>query len=177
MGRGIGCGVDRLDTARLRLRRLTLDDAAFILELVNEPAWLQFIGDKGVRDLDGARDYLRKGALDLYARFGFGPLAVELKPDATPIGICGLIKRPTLDDVDLGFAFLARFRGQGYAFESAAAVLAQARRELGLKRVVALTALENRSSITLLERLGMKFEGLKRLTPDAPESTLFALDE
>ncbi len=169
--------MDAIETARLRLRPLTFDDAPFILQLVNEPAWLQFIGDKGVRDLDGARAYLRKGALDLYERFGFGPLGVELKDDVrTPIGICGLIKRPTLADVDIGFAFLERFRGQGYAFEAASAVLEQGRRELGLKRIVALTALENHRSVKLLGRLGMKFEGVKRLAPDAPESKLFALE-
>jgi RimJ/RimL family protein N-acetyltransferase len=169
--------MDRLETPRLILRRLTFDDAPFILELVNEPAWLQFIGDKGVRDLDGARAYLRKGALDLYARFGFGPLCVEAKHDASsPLGICGLIKRPALADVDIGFAFLERCRGQGYAFEAASAVIEQGRREFGLKRIVALTALENHRSIRLLERLGMKFEGLKRLAPDAPDSKLFAAE-
>src|SRR5436190_17827308 len=98
-----------LETDRLRLRRLTLDDAPFILRLVNEPAWLQFIGDKGVRDLDGACRYLRKGPLELYERFGFGPLAVELKADATPIGICGLLKRESLPEVDIGFAFFPAY--------------------------------------------------------------------
>jgi RimJ/RimL family protein N-acetyltransferase len=170
--------MDRLETARLVLRRLTLDDAAFILQLVNEPSWLQFIGDKGVRDLEGARDYLRKGAFDLYGRFGFGPLCVELKDSpATPIGICGLIKRPTLEDVDIGYALLPGYWGRGYAHEAASAVLAEGRREFGLKRIVALTALENPRSVRLLERLGMKFVGRKRITPDAPDSKLFVAEE
>jgi ribosomal-protein-alanine N-acetyltransferase len=169
--------VDRLETERLRMQRLTLDDAPFILALVNEPSWLQFIGDKGVRTLDDARAYLAKGTLEHYARCGFGPLRVELKSTGDVIGICGLIKRPTLEDVDLGFAYFPRYWGHGYAFEAAAAVLAAGRETLGLKRIVALTAPQNEKSGRLLERLGMKFEGLRRLTPDAPESKLFALDD
>src|ERR1041385_7467042 len=102
----------RLEPQRLRLRPLMLDDAPFILRLVNEPSWLQFIGDKGVRHLDDARRYLRKGPLDLYERYGFGPLAVELKVDGTAIGICGLIKRETLPDVDIGFAYFPAYWGQ-----------------------------------------------------------------
>jgi RimJ/RimL family protein N-acetyltransferase len=166
--------VTDLETDRLRLRRLSLDDAAFILELVNEPSWLQFIGDKGVRDLDDARGYLQKGALGLYARHGFGPLAVELKSGGGPIGICGLIKRDGFDDVDIGFAFLPRHWGRGYAFESASAVLAHGRSAFGLARIVALTAPDNQSSIKLVERLGMKFERLVRLVPHGPESKLFS---
>lgn len=166
-----------LATERLRLRRLDLDDAPFILRLVNEPSWLQFIGDKGVRNLDDARRYLRKGPLDLYARFGFGPLAVELKSDDTPIGICGLIKREALPDVDIGFAYFPPYWGQGYAFEAGMAVLAHARAALGLKRIVALTHPANAASIKLVERLGLKFERLTRLLPDAPESKLFAWQE
>jgi RimJ/RimL family protein N-acetyltransferase len=165
--------MDQLETERLRLRRLTLDDAPFILRLVNEPAWLQFIGDKGVRNLDEARRYLRKGPLELYARFGFGPLAVEFKTDATPIGVCGLLKRETLPDADIGFAFFPHYWGQGYAFEAATAVLADARQRLGLKRILALTAPANVASIRLLGRLGLKDEGMVRGVPDAPESKLF----
>jgi RimJ/RimL family protein N-acetyltransferase len=165
--------MDRLETERLRLRRLTLDDAPFILRLVNEPAWLQFIGDKGVRNLDEARRYLQKGPLELYARFGFGPLAVELKTDATSIGICGLLQRETLPHPDIGFAFFPEYWGQGYAFEAATAVLADGRARHGLKRILALTAPANTASIRLLERLGLKGDGAVRLLPDAPESKLF----
>lgn len=164
-----------LETPRLVLRRLTLDDADFILRLVNEPAWLQFIGDRGVRSLDDARAYLRKGPLALYDRFGFGPLRVERRSEAGPIGICGLIKRDTLPDVDLGFAYFPEFWGQGYAYEAAAAVLQTAVSDYGLTRVVALTALENPRSIRLLEKLGLRFERIIRVTPDAPDSRLFGL--
>jgi RimJ/RimL family protein N-acetyltransferase len=163
-----------LETERLTLRRLTLDDAPFIMRLVNEPSWLQFIGDKGVRTLDDARRYLRKGPLELYERYGFGPLRVELKSDGTAIGICGLLKRDTLPDADIGFAFFPAHWGRGYAFESAAAVLAHGRTTHGLSRILALTAPANAASIKLIERLGLKFEGMARILPDAPESKLFA---
>lgn len=163
-----------LETSRLRLRPLTLDDATFILRLLNEPSWLRFIGDKGVRNLDDARNYLRKGPLDLYARFGFGPLAVEVKAEQALIGCCGLLKRDTLPDVDIGFAYLPTYWGKGYALEAATAVLADARATLGITRVLAITHPENAASSKLLERLGLKFQGLTRLLPDAPESKLFA---
>ena len=104
-----------LETERLRLRRLTVDDAAFILELVNDPSWLRFIGDRGVRNLDDARSYILKGPVASYEKHGFGLWLVELKAEATPIGICGLLQRDTLPDVDIGFALLPQFCGQGYA--------------------------------------------------------------
>jgi len=162
-----------LESARLRLRPLTADDAAFILELVNEPAWLQFIGDRNVHTLDDARTYIAKGPATMYARHGFGPLAVELKEGGAPVGICGLIKRETLPDVDLGYALLARFRGRGYASEAAAAVLAHGKPAFGLARVIALTAPDNTDSIRLLERLGFRYERMIAWSP-YPESKLFA---
>jgi RimJ/RimL family protein N-acetyltransferase len=163
-----------LETERLRLRPLSFDDADFVVELLNEPSFLRYIGDKGVRDRASACRYLETGPLASYARFGFGLLCVERRSDAAPIGICGLLKRETLDDVDVGFAFLPRAWGLGYAFEAATAVLEQGRDELGLGRVVAITSPDNQASIRLLERLGFRFEGLRRLTPDGDEVRLFA---
>ncbi len=163
-----------VDTDRLVIRRLTLDDAEFIVGLLNQPSFLRFIGDKGVRTLDDARDYLLKGPLGSYDRFGFGLYLVALKDSAAPIGICGLLKREALDDVDVGFAFLPDFWSQGYAFEAAAAVLAHGRRDLGLGRIVAIVTPDNDRSIALLERLGMRFERLVRLADDATELKLFA---
>ena len=148
-----------IETGRLALRRLTLEDAPFILELVNQPSWLRFIGDKGVRTLEDARDYLRKGPLDMYARLGFGLLRVALR-DGPPIGLCGLIKRDTLPDPDLGFAFLPGYWRQGYAVEAARAVLERGATALGLRRVVAITSLDNAASIRLLEKVGFQFERL-----------------
>lgn len=179
-----------LETERLRLRPLTFADADFIVELLNEPAFLRYIGDKGVRDRAGACRYLETGPLASYARHGFGLLCVELKPGsgttgsattdtgaAVPIGICGLIQRETLADVDLGFAFLPPYWSKGYAHEAAAAVLRDGRDAFSLTRVVAITSPDNEASIRLLGRLGFRFECVTRLTPDAPEVKLFAREE
>jgi RimJ/RimL family protein N-acetyltransferase len=161
-------------TDRLRLRLLSLDDAPFILKLVNDPSWLEFIGDKNVRSEDDARTYLTKGPLDMYARLGFGLYLAELRGSAIPVGICGLIKRDSLADVDIGFAFLPEFRGQGYAEEAALAVLALARNKFALERIVAITSPRNRRSIRLLERLGMTREQELDLPRDGGKSLLFA---
>ncbi len=162
-----------LETNRLALRQLAIEDAGFILELVNEPAWLRFIGDRGVRTLEDARAYILKGPIDSYRRFGFGLYLTELKADRIPIGICGLVKRDSLPDVDIGFAFLPKFWGQGYAQESASAVLAFAQNTLGLKRLVAVTNPDNQRSIRVLEKLGLRFEKIVRLSEDGPELKLF----
>jgi len=163
-----------LETDRLVLRWLCADDAAFILQLVNEPSWLRFIGDRGVRTLDDARAYLAKGPIGMYRRLGFGLYLTALKESGTPVGICGLIKRDGLDEIDLGFAFLPAFWGRGYAHESAAAVMAHGQTVFGLSRLVALTALDNDRSIRLLEKLGFRFKRTICLSADGPESRLFA---
>jgi RimJ/RimL family protein N-acetyltransferase len=163
-----------LETERLVLRRLTPDDGRFILELLNDPAWLRFIGDKGVKTLDDARNYIVNGPMDMYARLGFGLYGVERKPNPAPIGICGLIKRDGLEDVDIGFAFLSGFRAKGYALEAAAAVMEHARNAFGLRRLVAITSPENEASIRLLGKLGLRFERRMRLAADSPEVSLFA---
>jgi RimJ/RimL family protein N-acetyltransferase len=161
-----------IQTQRLVLRQLDLNDADFILELLNEAAFLRFIGDKGVRTPADAREYLRKGPIDSYGRYGFGLYAVCLG-DGTRAGICGLVKRDGLEDVDVGFAFLSRHCSKGYAAESAAAVLAHASRVLRLRRIVAITAPENLGSIAVLEKIGLKFERMTRLTDQGPELKLF----
>ncbi len=164
------------ETDRLSVRRLALDDAAFILELVNDPDWLRFIGDRHVHSLDEARTYLQNGPLAMYDRSGFGLYAVVLKGHASPIGMCGLIKREGLIDVDLGFAYLPQYRAQGYGFEAAAAVMAYGRRTFGLKRLVAITSLDNERSIRLLEKLGFVFEKIIRLANDGEDLKLFAVE-
>ena len=169
-------GVTILETDRLIVRRLELDDAEFILGLLNEPSWLRFIGDKGVRTLDDARDYILNGPVDSYRRFGFGLFLTQQKSDGTPIGLCGLLKRDVLPDVDIGFAFLPAFWGKGYAYEAAAAVLEHGRTALGLNRIVAITNPDNESSIRLLEKLGMRLDGTARLSDAGPELRLFARD-
>lgn len=156
------------------LRRMNVDDAAFILELLNEPSFLQYIGDKGVRTLKDARDYIRNGPMASYERFGFGLYLIELKADGTPIGMCGLLKRDTLPDVDLGYALFPKYWGKGYAVEAARAMLEHGEKDFGLNRIVAITTPDNHSSIKVLERIGFRFEKMVRLTEDAEEVTLFA---
>lgn len=157
-----------LETDRLTLRRYTLNDAEFIFRLVNDPSWLRFIGDKNVHNLDDARRYLREGPLDMYERFGFGMYRVEEREGGTPVGMCGLIKRDTLPDADVGYAFLPEFRGKGYAFEAAAAVLAHGNRDFGLQRILAIVSPDNAGSIRVLEKAGMKFERLLEIRPGDP---------
>ncbi|MBO0790630.1 MAG: GNAT family N-acetyltransferase [Ktedonobacteraceae bacterium] len=163
-----------LETERLRIRWLSLEDAGFLLELLNDPAWLQFIGDFGVRTLEDARVYLLESILTMYTHMGFGLYLTELKESAVPIGVCGLIKRDFLEDVDIGFAFLPDFRNQGYAYEAAAAVLAYGKETFGLKRIVAITSLDNQASGRLLEKLGLHFERVISFPPDGEDCKLFA---
>ena len=110
-------------TERLRLRRMHTGDAAFMLELLNQPSFIRHIGDRGARDLDGARFYITDRVLAAYAKHGFGMEVVELRSTGEPVGICGLVKRDSLDDVDIGYALLERHWGKGYAREAAQAVL------------------------------------------------------
>lgn len=161
-----------IQTERLVLRQLELDDAEFIVELLNEAAFLRFIGDKGVRTPDDARAYLRKGPMESYGLNGFGLYATCLL-DGTPVGICGLVKRDGLDDVDVGFAFLSRYCSQGYAVESASAVLTHARQVLRLRRIVAITSPDNWGSIAVLDKIGFKFARMIKLTEDGSELKLF----
>ena len=165
-----------LETERLVLEKLTTDDAEFILGLVNEPSFVANIGDRGVRNLDDARRYILDGPVDSYQRFGFGLLLTALKFERTPIGVCGLVKRETLEGPDLGFAFKPQFWGQGFAYESSAAVMKHAREVIGLKRVLGITSPGNRGSIRILEKVGLQFEKLVRLGDDSEQIQLFAAD-
>lgn len=165
-----------LETERLILRRMSADDAEFILRLLNEPSWLQYIGDRGVRTLEDARNYILQGPAEMYARLGFGLYLVELKMEGIPVGICGLVKRDFLDDVDVGYAFLPQYWQQGYAYESASAVMAYSTGVLGLKRIVAITAVDNHRSAKLLEKLGLYFERMVKYPGDEKEIRLFAID-
>lgn len=165
-----------LETERLLLRPLTNDDAEFILELLNDPSFIRNIGDRKVRSVDGAKAYITNGAVASYAKNGFGLYLVTLKETGESMGICGLIKRETLDDVDIGYAFLPRFWSKGYAVESALVMKQFAREKVGLKRMVAITDPQNAGSIRVLEKIGMKFEKMVRLANDDIELKLFAVD-
>ena len=162
-----------LETERLLIRRLSVDDAEFILTLLNEPSFLRYIGDKKVRNLDDARQYILNGPAASYEKHGFGLNLVELEASHTPIGMCGLLKREELPDPDIGFAFLPDFWNKGLAFEAANAVLHDARENLSLERILAITSLDNEASIKLLQRLGFKFEKIIELSPGQGQVRLF----
>lgn len=164
-----------LDTERLQLRHLDGDDAGFMLELLNEPDYLRYIGDKGVRSLAEAREFIIKKMAISYHANGFGLYLVELKSSGKPLGICGLVKREGLEDIDIGFAFLEAHRSKGYALESASAIMTYARDTIGLPRIVAITAPDNASSIALLEKLGLKYEKTLLLPGHARESRFFTM--
>ena len=165
-----------LETERLALRRLTVEDAEFILQLLNEPSFLRFIGDKGVRTLEEAQEYILTGPMASYEKHGFGLFLASLRESGVPVGICGLLKRDTLRDVDVGYAFLPQFWSRGFAVESASAVIAYGKSAFALTRVVAITDPTNQGSINVLEKLGLKFEQMIRLTPDSEEIQLFGRD-
>ncbi len=165
-----------LETDRLVVRRITANDAEFILKLLNEPSFIHFIGDKGVRNHEAAVQYIETGPIANYKRFGFGQYLVELKESQEPIGMCGLTKKDALTDPDLGFALIPAFWSTGYAYEAAAAVMAYAKKDLGLTSLVGVTNPDNESSSKLLEKLGFKFERMVRLSEGAAEIKLFALD-
>jgi len=165
-----------LETERLTLRYFCLSDADFIIQLLNEPSFIEYIGDKGVSTVEEANQYLADGPLDSYERFGYGLNMVELKESGEPIGMCGLVRRECLDDADLGYAFLEPYWSKGYARESAEAVLSHARETLGLDRIVAVVTPGNVSSIRLLENVGLTFERMIRLSDDDAELKLFVSD-
>lgn len=165
-----------LETSRLSLRWLTLDDAAFILALVNDPDWIRFIGDKSVADLDAARNYLETGPLAMYRRHGFGLNRVALKANDAAIGICGILQRASLAEPDLGFALLPEFRRCGYALEAARAILGHASKTMGLNRVSAILSPQNTASAGLLEKLGFNFERNYQAEPNASILDLYVID-
>jgi RimJ/RimL family protein N-acetyltransferase len=165
-----------LETERLVLRTIGAHDAPFYLALLNDPSYIRNIGDKGVRTELAARAYIQTGPATMQRRLGFSLYLIERKDSSVPIGICGLIKRATLPDVDIGFAFLPRFWGQGYAYESAAAVMAYADTVLGLRRLAGITSPENGSSNRLLRKLGFHFEQLTHLSADDPGTNLYGYE-
>lgn len=155
-------------TPRLILRQLTPADASFMLVLLNSQGFIENIGDRGVRTLVQAKDYIVNGPMKSYAECGFGFYAVVLAENGFTIGICGLIKRPTLDNVDIGYAFLPQYWGKGYAFEAAKAAF-DLGKSLGIERIVAIVSSHNSASKALLNKLGLHFECCLQLSDhDAP---------
>lgn len=164
-----------IETQRLQLRRFAFTDAAFFIRLLNDPDWIRFIGDRDVHTDAQACAYMQKAYMAQYERMGFGLYLVQLKADRTPIGMCGLIKREGLDDVDIGFAFLREFRGEGYAHEAAAASIDYARDTLNMKRVVAIATPDNVSSIALLQKIGLRFDSTTRLKDEQVDLVVYAI--
>jgi RimJ/RimL family protein N-acetyltransferase len=147
-----------IETERLLLKEFTVDNAPFILQLVNSEGWLKYVGDRNIKTVQQATDYLNNGPIKSYQANAFGLWLVELKADGTPIGMCGLIKRDSLDNIDIGFAFLPAYTGQGYAYEAAKKTLQYGFDQLQQEKIVAITLPTNHASINLLEKIGMKYE-------------------
>lgn len=162
-----------LETNRLLLRHFTLDDAVFILRLLNEPSFIQNIGDKGVRTLEQASSYLLEGPLKSYQIHGHGLYLVALKESLQPIGMCGLLKRDQLEEVDIGYAFLPEYWLKGFAFESASAVLDFGRNVLGRTKMLAIVSPRNAASIKVLHKLGFALSQYIRMSPDDSEVALY----
>ncbi|CAN5835850.1 GNAT family N-acetyltransferase [soil metagenome] len=177
-----------LETERLILCEIVESDAEFIFDLVNQPSFIKYIGNRGIDSLEKAREVIENRYRASYTEFGYGLYLVELKPEFCtladvrvsasseniPVGFCGFVRREGLPDADIGFAFLPQFEKKGYAFESASAVMKYGRKILHLTRVLAITSQDNKSSIRLLEKLGFKFERLIKLPDDTEELNLFA---
>ncbi|MDU8886778.1 GNAT family N-acetyltransferase [Yeosuana sp. MJ-SS3] len=152
------------ETERLFVKKFTKNDASFFLELANSPNWIKYIGDRNLKSVKDAEEYLKNGAIKSYKEFGFGFYKLELKSERNKaIGTCGIVKREELDDVDIGFAMLPEYEGKGFGYESSVEILNIAKRQFNLKRIVAITLPTNKSSIHLLEKVGLSFE--KKIKP------------
>ncbi|WP_046759110.1 GNAT family N-acetyltransferase [Kordia jejudonensis] len=147
-----------LETNRLRLREFVSEDSEFIMQLVNTPLWIQFIGDRNIKTLGVAEEYIQENLRVGYSKNGFGLWCMELKTSSTPIGMCGLVKRKSLENVDIGFALLPDYERQGYTFEAAKATMKYAKDRLKIKKIVAITDPKNVASIGLLNKIGLRFE-------------------
>ena len=163
-----------LNTPRLRLRELTVDDAEFVCRLVNEPSFLTNIGDRGVRTADDARRYIVDGPWTRQRKPGYAQFLVELKDNGTPIGVCGLLYREALDLSDVGFALVPEHWGKVYGTEAASAIMAQGRSALGIDRIVGLTSADNLASIKVLVKLGLSFERTVKMSDDDPGTALYS---
>lgn len=166
-----------IETERLNLREMSDADAPFMLELLNDPDFILFIADRGVRTLEGAARYIEERFVANYRQHGFGLWLVETKEGREAAGMCGLLKRGApVPGVEVGYAFLPKFRGRGYAYEAAAAAKRHAREALGLPRLYAIVNPDNDASIRVLEKLGLRFEHPVRLEGEASDISLFSAD-
>jgi RimJ/RimL family protein N-acetyltransferase len=164
-----------IETERLQMRWLTLDDADLMLAVWNDPAFVRNVGDRGIRTEQQARDAMQKGVLNLYESYGYGPYRVALKDDDTPIGIIGMFRREGLSVPDIGYALLPDYCGKGYAFEASRAVINYARDELALERMYAIISPGNTASIGLSKKLGLEFDRMHRMPGDDDEICLYGI--
>ena len=165
-----------LETERLRMRWLTEADVPLMLGIWNDPTFVRYVGDRGIRTPEEAREELKTGAFHGYNEFGYGPFHVSLRAGGQAIGVCGLYKREQYEDPDIGFAFLPDFCSQGYGWEAARAVRDYARDELGLKRIIAIVSPKNAASIGLLEKLGLRFERQDTYAEDGETVCIYAIE-
>jgi len=152
-----GTGDWLMETERLRLRPVTVDDTALMLAVWNDPAFIENVADRQIRTVEQAREAIENGAQKLFENYGYGPYCMSLKSEGSMIGICGLFKRENLEDPDIGFGVLPDFCGRGYAGEAAVAVVDYARSELRIDRITAIVSPTNVPSISLIEKLGLTF--------------------
>lgn len=164
------------ETDRLIIRHLELSDAGFVLELLNEPSFIRNIGDRGVRSIQDAESYVQEGPLRSYASLGYGLFLATLRSTLEPIGVCGLMRRGALEHADLAYAFLPSFHRRGFAVEAATAMLRMAREGLAMEHVLAITNPDNVASMRVLEKLGFRFVGMKRMPGDESDVRLFQID-
>jgi RimJ/RimL family protein N-acetyltransferase len=163
-----------LETERLIIEPYTREDASFIVKLLNDPLWIAGIGDRNIKTNEDAENYLVNGPFKLYEKYGFGPFKVSLKDTKMPIGMCGLIKRDSLQDVDIGFAFLSEYCGKGYGKESSLKVMEYAKNVHHLSKIVAIVSPSNIRSLKLL--LSLKFQETERFVLDGKDTILLSFD-
>ena len=163
-----------VETKRLILREITVEDAEFVLRLVNEPSFVSNIGDKGLKNLHDAERFILEGYWTNQERSGYGMVLVELKCGRDPIGGCGLLYRKVLDVTDIGFAFLPKYWNRGFAYEAAEAILKYGHLTLGVNKIVGLTSEDNHRSINLLKKLGMDFEKSVKMSDDDSGTVLYS---
>ena len=165
-----------IETERLRLREFNSTDGELIFELLNSQGWLKYIGSRSIATIDDAVNYIETKLQKGYRESGFGFYLVELKATGVKTGMCGLVKREGLDDVDIGFALLPQYENKGYAYESSMAVIQYAKNKLKINKLAAITMPSNFTSVKLLEKLGMKFDKKISLPGDPEELFLYKME-
>ncbi len=165
----------RMETERLYLSDVTVEDSALMLAVWNDPAFMRNVADRGIRSNEQAREAIANGARKLFEEFGYGPYSMALKSNGAMIGICGLFKRENLDDPDIGFAVLPDYCGKGYAGEAALAVVDYARSNLGIEKLTAIVSATNTASIGLIEKLGLVFERMITMPGDDEAIRLYSM--